>query len=128
MAARNTEDTNPVWTADGETVLYYSYRHGNAQLYALSPKTGEERRLTQTETFEMFPAPAGSDGSQLVFVSDRDGERRFQQMEIYLMDSAGDGSDAVRLTSDDGTCDGSIQVKVADQELAPCPIEMGGAA
>ena len=100
-AGENTEDTNPVWSPDGASIVFYSYRDGNAQLYGVSPNGSGERRLTRTTTFEMFPAPSG-DGSRWVFVSDRDGERRFQMMEVYAMEAGGDGTEARRLTRHEG--------------------------
>lgn len=66
-------DTRPVWSPDGSYVLFMSReRHGNWEIYRLTVATGEVLRLTVNNSNDVLPT-VSPDGSQLAFLSDRDG-------------------------------------------------------
>lgn len=59
-------------TAGGGTLVYTSYRNGNAELYALPLAGGAETRLTTSAANETEPA-LNRDGTRLAYVSDATG-------------------------------------------------------
>lgn len=79
-------------TVDGKNrwVAYESLRDGNSEIYIKDLTSNKETRLTNDESWDGDPALT-EDGSMLVFVSDRDGDR-----ELYVM--ARDGSGLRQLT------------------------------
>jgi len=64
--------------------------NGQADVYAINPDGGAERRLTVSPAFDGDPTWS-PDGKRIAFTSERDGDR-----EVYVMNA--DGSGAVRLT------------------------------
>ncbi len=61
-------DTSPAWSPDGKTLAFLSARDGNSQVYLLSMKGGEAKKLTQLSTgadvFKWAP-----DGKSIAFTS-----------------------------------------------------------
>jgi len=51
-----------------------SLRDGNQEIYAMSEDGSEERNFTSSPASDLLPAWS-PDGSQIAFVSDRDGDR-----------------------------------------------------
>ncbi|MBN1582880.1 MAG: PD40 domain-containing protein, partial [Anaerolineae bacterium] len=76
----------PVMALPGYDIVYMSRVDTDSfwQIYALNTSSGERLRLTETTSNERTPKWS-PDGHQLVFASDRDGNR-----EIYVMDIDGD--------------------------------------
>lgn len=59
---------NPVFTPDGEYILFDSDRDGTHNIYALAPATGVLQKLTRTPAGLFAPAPAPG-GEELVVMS-----------------------------------------------------------
>lgn len=52
----------PVWSADGKTIVYQSNRGGQADLWQIDRRTGQQRRLTTSPEIEL-PESVSIDGS-----------------------------------------------------------------
>jgi serine/threonine protein kinase len=89
----NGTDRQPVYTPDGEWVLFSSTRGGNMDIWAVSTKSGALRRLTDDEANDWDPALT-ADGKRLVWSSDRTGH-----FEIWMAEADGSGA---RQVSNDG--------------------------
>jgi Tol biopolymer transport system component len=82
-------DYNPVFSPDGQWVVFCSERRGNPDLYALDlMHEGPLRLLTDSPAMEDAPA-FSPDGRRLAFVSTRDG-----RADIFVMPFRPDGPDA----------------------------------
>lgn len=81
----------PVYSPDGKWVVFSSNQSGNLDLWAVSPPTGEIRRITDHPSEDWDPAftPDG----QLLWSSNRGGH-----FEVWR--AAADGSGAQRVTND----------------------------
>jgi serine/threonine protein kinase len=92
LSRGNSTDRQPVYSPDGEWVLFSSNRGGNLDLWSISRTTGEVRRITDDSASDWDPAflPA-SEG--IVWSTDRAGH-----FECWVADA--DGSNARRLTHD----------------------------
>ena len=77
--------------ADSCSVVFYSGRGDNKDIYILHPGEQEPRRLTDHPAQDLCPS-AAPDGLRIAFLSDRGGN-----MDIYTM--AVDGSEVRRLTN-----------------------------
>ncbi len=89
----SSAERQPVYSPDGEWVVFTSSRNGNLDLWALSLKGGAVRRLTEDETADWDPA-LSRDGDKLVWSSGRSGH-----LEIWMSDADGSGA---RQVTDDG--------------------------
>ncbi|HSP95024.1 MAG TPA: protein kinase [Thermoanaerobaculia bacterium] len=87
----NSADRQPVFSPDGEWVLFTSNRSGNLDIWKLSLKTGTLRRLTEDAAEDWDPVLT-RDG-KLLWSSGRAGH-----LEIWTADA--DGSGARQVTSD----------------------------
>jgi TolB protein len=92
-------DWNPVWSPDGDQLLFNSNRDGRDTLYVMQIDELVARPLFPNETFQDYDATFSSDGSQIVFTSNRAGAGR----EIYITNR--DGSN-VQPVTDDGALKG----------------------
>ncbi|QLQ05475.1 MAG: PD40 domain-containing protein [Anaerolineae bacterium] len=83
---------SPAWSPDGQTLLFETNRDPGAitQLYAVKRDGSDLRNLTQTATNESR-GKWSPDGKQIVFVSERTGNR-----DIFVMNS--DGSNVRQIT------------------------------
>ena len=54
-------DADPVWSTDGESLLFSSERSGLPQIYAFDRRTGRTERITDEPTGARFPAVVGDD-------------------------------------------------------------------
>jgi Tol biopolymer transport system component len=88
----NGTDRQPVYTPDGEWVVFSSIRGGNMDLWSVSTRSGAVRRLTDDEASDWDPALT-SDGKTLLWSSDRTGH-----FEIWRAEA--DGSGARQVSSD----------------------------
>jgi hypothetical protein len=79
-------------TVGGPTMVWVSYRHGNADLYSRPLAGGAETRLTSTSGNESDPG-LSRDGQRLAYVFDGVGGVG----KVYV--AAGDGAGTTRLTS-----------------------------
>src|SRR5712691_10605005 len=65
-------DYNPVWSPDGQWIVFTSERNGSADLYRMRPDGSGLERLTDAPAYD-DQAAFSPDGKQLVFVSTRAG-------------------------------------------------------
>jgi Tol biopolymer transport system component len=91
---RGPQCGNPSWSRDGRRILFNSRREGSADLYLLSPDSGEMRRITSDPSEEVEPKWS-RDGRTIYFGSNRTG-----RLEVWKMPAAGGA--AVRITRDGG--------------------------
>ncbi len=80
----------PVWSPDGKTLAYFSYREGGYDLWVMNPDGSEARKLTEGSYDDREPA-FSADGKTIAFSSDRSGN-----YDIWTLDIA---SGAVRQIS-----------------------------
>jgi eukaryotic-like serine/threonine-protein kinase len=85
-------DRQPVYSRDGEWILFSSDRTGNLDLWKVSRKNGAVRRLTEDEADDWDPA-FFPDGQRIIWSSKRSGH-----FEIWT--AAPDGSGARQLSHD----------------------------
>jgi dipeptidyl aminopeptidase/acylaminoacyl peptidase len=85
-------DRQPVYSRDGEWILFSSDRTGNLELWTVSRKNGEVRRLTEDDAEDWDPA-FFPDGQHIIWSSKRSGH-----FEIWT--AASDGSGARQLSHD----------------------------
>ena len=88
----NSRDRQPVYSPDGEWVLFSSNRSGNQDLWEVSTKTGALRRITDDPADDWDPAFA-PDGKKILWASSRRGH-----LEIWTAEA--DGSNARQVTHD----------------------------
>ncbi|CAN0425716.1 unnamed protein product, partial [Ectocarpus sp. 13 AM-2016] len=86
-AEGNPYDTAPSWHRSGESVYFYSYRHGAAELYRMDPDGNHQTRLTDTDYNEWWPLAVPMDGKVIV-TSDRDSGGNFKGANLFLLDEA----------------------------------------
>ena len=84
------DDSFPVFSPDGDKILFQSNRDGNYNLYTINPDGSDLTQLTDSAQADTY-ATWSPDGSQIAFQTKRDGNK-----EIYVMNA--DGSDQTRLT------------------------------
>ncbi|WP_203293451.1 TolB family protein [Maricaulis parjimensis] len=82
----STYDTWGVWDRDGQALIGYTYRFGDAELVRISVETGTVELITDNEGNDWFP-DVTRDGRYIVFVSDRD-YGPFEGSDIYVLDRA----------------------------------------
>ena len=63
-------DYNPVWSSDGQWIVFTSERNGSADLYRVKPDGTGLQRLTANPAYD-DQADLSPDGQKLVFVSTR---------------------------------------------------------
>jgi serine/threonine protein kinase len=87
-----SNDRQPVYSPDGQWIIFSSNRSGNLDLWRISSVTGEIRPITEDKADDMDPG-ISPDGKKLVWSSDRG-----SHFEIYIANL--DGSGARQLTQD----------------------------
>jgi Tol biopolymer transport system component len=86
-------DRQPVYSPDGNRIVFSSNRSGNIDLWSFDRTTEEVRQLTDDPAGDWDPA-FSPDGSRIIWASNRSGH-----MEIWIADVDGSGA---RQVSDDG--------------------------
>ncbi|WP_262695759.1 TolB family protein [Kordiimonas aquimaris] len=81
----NPYDTAPTWSRDGQFIYFYTYRHGNAELYRMTPDGENQTRITESDYSNWWTASL-SDPDKLIVVSDRDSGRLFGGSNLFLLD------------------------------------------
>ena len=128
-------DTEPIFTADGQAVLFVSDRGGSPQIYRVPVSGGNPERVTFTGTYNISPS-LSPDGRWLAFISRINGSFKLQVMELAtgtvnaITDTSADekpsfspnGRMLIYATQQDGkealmtsTLDGSIKARLAGQ-------------
>ncbi len=87
-------DTSPVWSPDGQRVLFVSQRDGNRELYVMNIDGGNPHNLTNNAADDWTPAWS-PDGAKIAFSSNRSGG-----WEIFTADADGEN---VRQLTDGGS-------------------------
>jgi len=93
LTDHNNNDISPVWSPDGKTIAFVSYRDGNAEIYTMLKDGSKKLRLTKNMSDDLAPVWS-PDGDRIAFVSYMSGAG-----EIFVM--ASDGSEQRRLTNND---------------------------
>ena len=62
ITTNSAYDSNPLWTEDGESIIFSSYREGSKDIYRVSAKGGTPARLT-SHTGNETPVAVMPDGS-----------------------------------------------------------------
>ncbi len=75
--------SHPVWSPDGETIVFASNRDGDWDIYAMNVDGTDLTNLTNNNAADRAPSWS-YDGSKITFVSDRQG-----QWDIFIMDPDG---------------------------------------
>ena len=95
LLATRDMDYDPVWSPDGQSIVFTSDREGSADLFRVKPDGSGLERLTDSPAYD-DQAAFSPDGKQLVFVSTRAGGRP----NLWTLDIATRRAKA--LTSGDG--------------------------
>jgi len=88
----NINDRQPIYSRDGEWVIFSSNRSGSLNLWAVSPRMGTIRSITDDEKQDWDPGVT-QDGKHLLWSSNRSGA--FEVWRANL-----DGTDAHQVTQD----------------------------
>jgi len=88
----NSQDRQPVYSPDGEWVLFTSNRSGNLDLWEVSTSSGALKRITEDAADDWDPA-FSAEGKKILWSSNRSGH-----LEIWMADA--DGSGARQVTND----------------------------
>lgn len=99
LAQGNPYDTAPTWSRDGQFIYFYTYRHGNAELYRMTPDGENQTRLTESDYSNWWTASL-NDPDKLIVVSDRDSGRLFGGSNLFLLDlKTGDFDNLTNVTT-----------------------------
>jgi TolB protein len=88
----SSQDREPVYSPDGEWILFASNRSGNLDLWEVSTKTNALRRITDNPADDWDPAFT-PDGKNILWSSNRSGH-----LEIWMGNA--DGSGGRQVTND----------------------------
>ena len=83
--AVGTTSFAPRFSPDGMQIVYSQEQGGNTDVFVMSLRSGQARRLTSAPSIETAPS-FSPDGTQIVFESDRSGSQ-----QLYVMNANGEG-------------------------------------
>lgn len=86
------EDSDPVWSSDGQWLAFHSNRYGRYDIYVARPDGSEEIRLTDNKWNNYQPSWS-PDAQWIVYSSSKRGPR----VDLFLVRA--DGSKRIRLTN-----------------------------
>jgi WD40 repeat protein len=89
LTDQGSDNRYPRVSPDGKTIVFTSYRDGNAEIYTIDVNGGSLKRLTNSAGDDEA-ATWNANGSQLAFASNRDGD-----YDIYVMNADGSGQAAL---------------------------------
>ena len=79
-------DHSPVWSPDGNTIMYISKRTGDWEIYAVNSTGGNSRNLTRNSSIDDMGGVWSPDGQYIVY------EPRSDDVSaLWVMDSQGEG-------------------------------------
>ena len=84
-------DSRPDWSPDGSSIVFTRTTAGNLEIYAVSPDSGQEVRLTNTPVSELTP-DFSPDGSKILFSAGG---------QLHTMNVDGTGRTPLPLSGDD---------------------------
>ena len=93
LTKHEANNDSPVWSPDGNTIAFVSYRDGNAEIYTMEEDGANPLRLTTNEADDLEPVWSPG-GDHLAFVS-----HLYGPGEIFMMDN--EGGNQRRLTTND---------------------------
>ena len=93
LTQHEEDDSGPVWSPDGDTIAFVTFRDGNSEIYTMESDGSRQLRLTNNEANDLDPVWSPN-GKQMVFVS-----HLYGPGEIFIMDD--DGENQRRLTTND---------------------------
>ncbi len=99
VTSDTSNDFSPVWSPDGERILFESDATGNWEMVVMNADGSARTNLTNSEGYD-GGGDFSPDGSEIVFTSSRDARApRLSGRDIWLMRA--DGSNLRRLTTND---------------------------
>ncbi|HSL43715.1 MAG TPA: DPP IV N-terminal domain-containing protein [Anaerolineales bacterium] len=93
ITSNPSNDYQPAWSPDGQTIAFVSERDDNHHIYLMDSDGKNQRRLTKSNMTELEPAWS-PDGTMIAFVS----SEGMLRSNIYVVNS--DGTDLHPLTSE----------------------------
>jgi dipeptidyl aminopeptidase/acylaminoacyl peptidase len=87
------EDQYPVWSADGNRIVFSSAREGNDKLFTMNADGSAQTRRTDSTLFHDVEPSWSRDGTKIAFRSDRE-----NGLEVWTMNA--DGTGLTRITDD----------------------------
>ena len=79
LTENTVEDSEPVWSPDGNQIAFTSFRDGNSEIYVMNADGSGVLRLTAQQSSDLEPSWVIGD-NRIAFSSDRDGD-----YEIYTI-------------------------------------------
>jgi TolB protein len=81
-------DRAPSWSAEGNTIVFESFREDTCDIYAMPAGGGPARRITSTPAWNRFPR-LSPDGKRLAFKSSKSGDAETAEICIVNLDGTG---------------------------------------
>jgi Tol biopolymer transport system component len=107
-------DSFPVWSPDGQKLLFVSHRSGNPDIFVMDANGDNVRQLTDSDR-EDFDPEWSPDGCQIVYTSTRRFGGGYWEADVFLMNA--DGSNKRNLTNNQDTDDGAPSWVSGGQEI-----------
>jgi Tol biopolymer transport system component len=107
-------DHFPVWSPDGQKLLFVSHRSGNPDIFVMDANGDNVRQLTDSER-EDFDPEWSLDGCQIVYTSTRIFGGGYWEADVFLMNA--DGSNKRNLTDNQDTDNGAPSWVSDGQEI-----------
>jgi Tol biopolymer transport system component len=92
LTAGTNDDRDPVWTADGKTLLYDSSDGNRQDIWSVDVRSGKSKQLTHADGLASFPSPS-PDCERFVFYV-------YKDMTLNLWTARVDGTGVRPLTTD----------------------------
>lgn len=96
------DDTSPVFTPDGQSVIFSSNRLGKKAIFGLDLKSGKLSQLTNAKQNDFDP-DVSPDGKDMIFTSDRTGSLNIWITKLVLDSNSAQAPYLLAITND--TCD-----------------------